>query len=456
MNHLTVLQGTKYDVCSAVLLLEKRRSCLAGDLELKPAGYWQDKISELLHSNAYDQAWALCQQALGRHPRSPALLVSAASVLMKVDQPAEAERYMAQAAALLPDSAVVWNNLGLTLRNQNRIPESLRCFDRAIALDPKFARARYDKAFSLLLSGEFDQGFREYEHRWEANGKPRPGDNDPEMRARLWNGENPAGRRILVYGEQGLGDTIQFVRYSSLLQARGAKVVLEVHPTLRELMRWLRPECEVGSGDGLTAFDVHCPMMTLPLLFRTTPDTIPPPAIFHVPNATRTKWKAKIPFDNRQTVGLVWAGTPENPMDDRRSTHLQTFEKILNDPTLQKAVQYISFQLGTRTAELYASPHLNEVFSLAPELTDATETAAALLCMDLVIAVDTFVAHLAASLGIPVWLMLAFAPDWRWFLDREDSPWYPSIRLFRQTAPGDWPGVVERVRVALLNRENMC
>ena len=271
---------------------------------------------------------------------------------MNLDRAAEAERYVQKAAALQPDSAVIWNNIGLALRNQNRIDESLRYFDKALELDPEFARAHYDRAFALLLKGDYREGFREYEHRWRANGRERPGDSEPEMLARLWGGEDPAGKRILLYSEQGFGDTVQFVRYAARLQARGAAVILEVPAALRGLMQWLQPTCEVGTGEALAEFDLHCPVMTLPLRFATTPETIPPPANFRVPEVMQAKWKGELAGGNQLKVGLVWAGSAKNPMDDRRSTHLRTFEPFLRDRNLRAAVRFFSFQVGPRTAEL--------------------------------------------------------------------------------------------------------
>ncbi len=309
----------------------------------RPADLWQNMVSKDMELQANDEAWAICQRELSERPESPELLVSAAAVLMRLDRAAEAEQYVARAVALQPNSPILWNNLGLALRNQNRIADSLRCFDKALALDPDWPRAHYDRAFALLLAGDYEQGFREYEHRWQANGTQRPGDDEPDMRKRLWGGQTVANKRILLYAEQGFGDTIQFVRYVAPLQARGAEVVLEVQPALRGLMRWLRPECEVGNGNVSAEFDLHCPMMTLPLAFKTTRETIPRPAAFEIPEAVQAKWQAKIASGNRLKVGLVWAGSPENPMDDRRSTHLGTFEPLLSDPILREKATVLQF-----------------------------------------------------------------------------------------------------------------
>lgn len=404
---------------------------------------WMLVISQLLESPGAAEAWRVCQSALLEHPTSPELLISAAMALMKLDRAVEAEQYVARAAALCPQSAVIWDNWGIALRNQNRIGESLACFEKAIKLDRAWARPHYDRAFSLLLAGDFEKGWPEYEYRWGAHGLERPGDNEPAMRDRVWKGQEVKGTRLLLYAEQGLGDTIQFVRYVAPLQTGGAEVVLEVQPALRGLMQCLRPECEVGMGDGLKPFDLHCPLMTLPLIFGTRLETVPPPAVFEVPSEVQVKWKQKLPAGDRLKVGLVWAGHPENPRDEFRSTHFQTFAPLLEDERLREKVQFFSLQVGARTIESEL------IYDLRPELTSATETAGALLQVDLVIAVDTFVAHLAASLGIRVWVLLSFSPDWRWLLEREDSPWYAPMRLFRQRAAGDWAGVAARVREEL-------
>ncbi len=419
---------------------------MGADGHTNSAESWSSTVWDLLGRNAYQEAWEVCRRAIAQYPDAPELLVAAGAVLMKLDRAVEAEQYVARAAALQPESPVIWNNLGLSLRNQNRVAESLQCFEKALSLDPGWARAHYDRAFALLLSGDYRQGFSEYEHRWEANGVERPGDSDPAMRERLWRGEDPRNKRVLLYAEQGLGDTIQFLRYVASVKARGAEVVLEVQPALRELARRLSPGCEVRDGDAAaTAFDLHCPLMTLPLIFGTTPETIPPPAVFSIQQELQQKWRARIPVREARNVGLVWAGNPENPMDDRRSTQLRTFERLLSQPK----VRFFSFQTGSRVAEIEDERYRELIEDLSSELNAAIDTAAALMQMDLVITVDTFVAHLAATLGVPVWLLLPFAPDWRWLLDREDSPWYASIRLFRQSTAGDWAGVAERVRKAL-------
>ena len=415
-----------------------------------PVAAWREQLAGLLAAKQWSAAREVSRLAVEAHPSSPDLLVSAAMALMKLDRAAEAEQYVLKAAALLPASPVVWNNLGLALRNQNRVSEALGCFEKALRLRPDWERAHYDRAYSLLLTGDYDHGFEEYEHRWGANELVRPGENDPGMRRRLWRGEDPKGKRVLVYSEQGLGDTVQFGRYVALLQARGAEVVLEVQAALRQLMTGMRPECEIGNGEVASlAWDFHCPMMTLPLSFGTTLATIPPPAVFHVPEAIRCKWKDRITETDELTVGLVWAGNPENPMDDRRSTTLSALRPVLGTGVLGEGTRFFSFQVGERAAELQADPYRGLICDLSCELSEATDTAAALLRMDLVITVDTFVAHLAASLGVTVWLLLPFAPDWRWLLGRDDSPWYPSMRLFRPRAAGDWTGVAELVHAAL-------
>jgi hypothetical protein len=364
---------------------------------------------------------------------------------MRLERYAEAEVYLARAAALRPESAIAWDNLGCCRRDRNHLADSLQCFDQALALDPASARAHYDRALALLALGRYGEGFIEYEYRWQAAQLKRPGDSDAALRERLWCGGEIAGQRILLYAEQGLGDAIQFLRYVRLVQARGAEVVLEVQPALRPLARCLQPACELGPGDASCAFDVHCPLLTLPLVFDTSLASVPAPAVFAVPADVHSRWRERLPAGDRLRVGLAWAGNPANPIDYRRSTHLRTFEPLLADPRLR----CFSLQVGPRSEEAAAAVERGLLTDLAPALTGLTETAAALLEMDVVVTVESLIAHLAASLGREVWIPLPFAADWRWLVGRDDSPWYPGARLFRQTVPGDWSGPVERIGRAL-------
>jgi Glycosyltransferase family 9 (heptosyltransferase) len=297
-----------------------------------------------------------------------------------------------------------------------------------MTLDPL---PRYRRAIAGLLAGSYAQGFADYDARWEAGHIPRPADTDAAIVGPEWRGGNLQGKRLLLHAEQGAGDSIQFLRYVPLVAALGPQIVLEMQPSLRGLAEYFRPQCTVGTGVPLGRYDLHCSLMSLPALFGTTIDTVPAPARFDLPTDLCERWRTQIPKSETRNAGLVWAGNPEHSRDAHRSIGLGRLLPLIG----RKDVRFYSFQIGEQ------SP----IIDLAPQLTSFLETAAALQRMDLVITVDTAVAHLAGSLGIEVWLLLPFAPCWRWMLDRQDTPWYPSMRLFRQTFAGDWDSVIQRV-----------
>jgi hypothetical protein len=252
----------------------------------------------------------------------------------------------------------------------------------------------------------------------------------------LWGGEPLAGRRILLWGEQGAGDGIQFVRYAPLVRNAGGDVTLEVLPHLERLMGWMEGGYPVVNA--LTTgveFDVQCPLMSLPERFGTSLESIPSAARFLVPAASRTKWAARL-RTGRRAVGLVWAANPSYMNNSARSVPAHELSPLIR----LTGVQCLGLQVGPASSETPEG-----LINLADELVDFAETAAVISELDLVITVDTAVAHLAGSLGKPVWLLLTYSPDWRWMLDREDTPWYPTMRLFRQKRPGEWGEVLDRV-----------
>jgi hypothetical protein len=262
---------------------------------------------------------------------------------------------------------------------------------------------------------------------------------------RQWNGEDIAGRTILLHGEQGFGDTIQALRYVPLVAARGGRVLLDVPPPLARLAARLPGVAElVTEGQAPSRFDFHSPLLSLPRAFATAPETIPAdiPYLSAEPEAI-ARWGDATAGDGFK-VGLVWAGSPLHRSDARRSIAVEKLEPLLRLP----GARFFSLQVGERAADLARlAPGL--VTDLAPKLSDFAETAAVIAHLDLLITVDTAVAHLAGALGRPAWVMLRRVPDWRWLIDREDSPWYPTLRLWRQRTRGDWDEVVRRVRAAL-------
>ena len=372
----------------------------------------------------------------------PGILGSRAMALRALGRCHEALESLRRAEALLPQDASTMINLAGVLLDLGNLPEARTCLERACVADPEDPAAHYNLGLALLLGGNYKEGFREYEARWNIRQTAGPSPNIPQP---LWDGSDLNGRRILLHTEQGAGDAIQFVRYLDFVRARGGKAILLAPPSLGRLLNWL-PDCEVVTPDApLPVAAVRCPLLSLPRLAGTDKETIPPPAQFAVPEEMKQKWSMKLGPATGTKVGIVWAGNPTHKNDRNRSFACRLFSPLLDIPN----VHWFSLQVGQATAQL-AEPRLQQMIrNLAPELTDYAETAAAISQFDLVITADTSVAHLAGSLGTPVWMLPPFAPDWRWLLQRNDSPWYPSMRLFRQPVAGDWDTVIQAVAVAL-------
>jgi tetratricopeptide (TPR) repeat protein len=364
--------------------------------------------------------WAEAENALG-------------TVLQQLGRPEEAAAAYRRAITAKPDFAAAINNLGRSLRDLGKIDDAIAHYGKAIALDPGYAAAHWNRALMNLLSGRFAEGWEEQEWRWKVEGFPSAvrGFAPP-----LWNGEAIAGQTILLHAEQGFGDTLQFLRYVPMVAETGARVVLEIQPQLAPLAAQLPGVAElVIRGSALPPFDWHAPLLSLPRAFRTTLETIPGRVPYLAADpALVASWRGRIPEDGAFRVGLVWAGSPTHGNDRNRSLDPALLHKLLEIP----GTRFYSLQIGARQKP---PPTITD---LSQGLDTFAESAAALACLDLLISVDTSSAHLAGALGRPVWTLIPFAPDWRWQLDREDSPWYPSMRLFRQKKRGDWSFVMKR------------
>ena len=334
---------------------------------------------------------------------------------------------------LVPDNARLLANIGVVCRDNGDLVSAERYLRRACAALPDDSAVHFNLALTLMRAGRLREGFEEYQWRWQV---PQFAGQHRKFTGALWQGEPLNGRRILIYGEQGAGDAIQFVRYAPLVRDAGGEVIIEVLPHLERLMGWIDGGYRIVNA--LTKdvqFDVHCPLMSLPQRFATELDSIPPPASFSIPADLKAKWARQL-RTGRMGVGLVWAGNPKHPNDRDRSLPAHYLQPLTRLP----GIQCWSLQVGA------AAPDTPEgIENLAPELTDFAETAAAIAELDLTITIDTAVAHLAGSLGKPVWLLVQYASDWRWMLDRKDTPWYASMRIFRQRRPGEWKDVMERV-----------
>lgn len=322
------------------------------------------------------------------------------------------------------------------------------CIYRHItSIDPANARAELDLAHLDLLLGHFEAGFRGREARWRVGGLQIVFPDGPEP---VWLGEGSIeGKTILIYSDEGLGDAIQFARYVPALAARGARVVLVVQDSLRFLLSTLPgvSQCLPMSAPTLPGADVRCPIMSLPLAFRTTLDTIPPPIRLQLPPDRAKAWDERLGPHDRLRVGLAWSGSPAHQNDHNRSIPLKLLTQLLD-----LRATFVSLQRDPRSDDRAVLLERTDIVDLTTDLTDFSETAALLSCLDLVITVDTSIAHLAPSMGCPTWIMLAHRPDWRWLLNRDDSPWYPTARLFRQATAGDYADVIRRIRTELAAR----
>ena len=357
-----------------------------------------------------------------------------------------------RAIAIKPDYAEAHYNRGLVFHDLNRLDSAVASYDRAIANRVDYVAAQWNKSQALLLGGAFDQGWKLYEWRWRYD---KTGLRQRDLGNPLWLGvEALLGKTILLHSEQGLGDTLQFCRYAKLVAGLGAKVVLEVQaPLLRLLSDVEGASLVLAKGAELPAFDYHCPLLSLPLALGTKLDSIPTGIPYLHSDPVRTaKWRERLGTKTRPRIGLVWSGGFRQnqqqlwALNDRRNI---PFQKI----TALKLPQfdYISLQKGEpaeselaeKRAELW--PEAN-FFNFTEELNDFADTAALIENLDLIISVDTSTAHLAGALGKPVWILNRLDTCWRWLLDRDDSPWYPTVRLFRQQRLGDWDSVIARIR----------
>jgi tetratricopeptide (TPR) repeat protein len=353
-----------------------------------------------------------------------------------------------KAIALAPTDAVAHYNRALLMQDFFRWEEALAGYDAAISVNPDYTSAHYNRSLVALYLGEFATGWAGFEWRWDHAQQLNIG-AVRNFEQPLWLGEAPlAGKRLLIYSEQGLGDTLQFSRYAALCAAQGATVILEVQKPLLAALTDLPGVTQLlAKGTTLPPFDYQIPIMSLPLAFKTTLDTIPAPANYLQADATRVvEWRALLGERKRPRVGIVWSGNSNNPIDRHRSVALAEWI-----PHLPPEFDYFCLQRDIRDADS-AALESSDLFSFDDDLMDFKSTAALCECMDLVISVDTSLLHLSGALGKRSWLLLPFAPDWRWLRDREDTPWYPSVKLYRQTAAGDWSGVFARV-AADLRRE---
>jgi tetratricopeptide (TPR) repeat protein/glycosyltransferase involved in cell wall biosynthesis len=386
------------------------------------------------------------QRAIALAPEAAAAYGNLGNVLVALGRIGEGITYHQQAVERRPDSASALSNLGVAFMAQNRVEEAIAVYRRAIALDPHFPEAHDNLGSALLQLGDLAAGFTERQWRWQCQEFQRRHANHAVAKAPQWDGSNPAGKTLLLYWEQGFGDTIQFVRYAPLVKAQGAQVVLQCQVALKRLFQTVAGvDILVSQGDVRPTFDAAVSLMSLPQVLGTTLETVPAAVPYLSVLAEGVPQLEKFSEFSRH-VGLVWAANAENPTHQRRSCSPRDLEPLLQ----QEDVGFYSLQKEvTESDAAWLQAHPHRVKDGRSLLGDFADTAALIADLDLVITVDTAVAHLAGALGKPVWVLLPYAADWRWMRYRDDSPWYPTMRLFRQSEAGDWASVVEQVTAAL-------
>lgn len=394
----------------------------------------------LMELQRHDEAAACFERAATLLPDDAQALISLACAYRRLGCWQEALSACERALALDPQRVAAHYNRGNLLLDRLHVDQALTSYERAVQLQADHVEAQWNASLCRLLQGDFERGWPAYECRWKRTGVAM---SSRERKAPLWLGqEDVCGTTVLLHAEQGLGDTLQFCRYAPLLAQQGARVVLEAPRALIGILGSLNGVHQlVAEGDALPAFDWHCPLLSLPLAFGTRLDTIPAttPYLRAAPDKRRA-WRERLREAGGPRLGLVWAGNATHGNDHHRSIALQALL-----PALRAGWAVFSLQKELRPGDQELLSRCEHVVHLGHDLQDFSDTAAVLEHMDLVVCVDTSVAHLGGALGVRTWVLLPYSPDWRWLLNRSDSPWYPSMRLYRQTAPQSWDGVLRQL-----------
>lgn len=392
------------------------------------------------------EAIACYERALRLNPRDFVVLNNLGLSFHDQGDLEQAVMYFQRALALSPDTAEIHNNLGLALKNEGKLDKAMFHYNRAISLKPDYAEAHWNTGFVQLLTEDFVNGWRENEWRWRM-----PGTISPGLKTQPWDGGDLRGQTILLHGEQGLGDSIQFIRYAHLVKEKGGTVLLACCPPLARLFECVDGIDRIYSAGGVPAHDFHASLMSLPKIFGTNLESIPAIVPYlHKDNTLVNIWQDRLAGCSGFRVGITWRGNPNHKNDHNRSITIAQIAQYLTVPGLS----VISLQKDAKDEELAVLRDLDSFFDAGSLVSDFADTGAIMANLDLVITVDTSICHLAGALAVPVWTLIPFAPDWRWMLKRIDSPWYPTMRLFRQERAGDWHSVMENVQSALLPRSD--
>jgi Flp pilus assembly protein TadD len=413
--------------CRRALELDPNSSMLHGHLGvgLKADGQFEPAVASL-------------RRALELNPNDVDTHYNLANALVALQRVEEAEREFRRAIELAPSDYEAHNNLGALLQMTGRFDEAMEAFDAALRCHPGSAEVIYNRALLRLLWGDYESAWADFESRFELRTARPPQFSEPR-----WHRQSLAERTVLLWSEQGLGDTLQMIRYAPLVKQRGATVLVECQPVLHSLLQ-NAPGIDrlVDAPAGDAKFDYQIPLLSLPGALDTTVETIPDdvPYLSAEPQLVE-RWRQELAQVDGFKVGIVWQGNPDYLLDAQRSVPLAEFAPLAECP----AVRLFSLQKQYGSEQLAESGFDRSITDLAEKLHDFRDTAAVMMNLDLVITCDTAAAHLAGGLGVPVWVALPLAPDWRWLLERQDSPWYPTMRLFRQSRAGDWSEAFARI-----------
>ena len=426
--------------------LQEALACLDLAISLRPdyALAHNNKSAVLNKLDRYAEALLSSENALSHKFDYPEAHTNKSMALIHLNRYEEALLSSEQAINLKPNYPAAHLNKGMALDKLGRCSQALACYRHSREQQTDYVNGHWNEALSLLKFGHYAEGFAKYEWRWRL--REHLADREKFAGFTLWLGEpDLAGKTILLCSEQGLGDTLQFCRYAIAVAAQGATILLAVQAPLKTLLATLPGIHAVYSdNDELPGFDCYCPLASLPLAFQTRLDSIPNQLPYLSGEAGKVAaWQAQLGAKSKPRIGLVWSGNIKP--DPNRSIPLATL-----CTQLSADLQFISLQKELRPNDQEALAQNPQLQFFGDQLHDFSDTAALIELMDLVISIDTSVAHLAGAMGKPVWLLLPFNADWRWLLERDDSPWYPTMRLFRQPAFGDWDSVLAQVRVELL------
>ncbi len=436
-------------------------ACCRQALALKPdqAEIHHNLGNALREQNKHDEAIEHYREALRLRPDYAKCEVNLGVALIAQGNSGEAIQRLRRGVELDPDFAEAYNSLGAVVSVERRFDESLEYYAHAIRLKPDYPDAHWNRSLVWLLTGDFERGWPAYEWRWRC---ARIG-QAPQYSQPRWDGAPLEGRTILLHAEQGLGDTLHFVRYAALVKARGGRVIVQCQPPLKRLLASCPGiDLLIGQGEPLPHFDVWAALLSLPAVFGTDLSTIPANVPYLLAEAELVEhWRRELAPLSGFRIGVSWQGSPRHPWDRHRSAALADLAPLARVPgvrliSLQKNpdADIASFNrwLGPSVGDAAAAAPA-ALLSLGGAVDEAAgpfmDTAAIMRNLDLVVSVDTAVAHLAGALGVPTWLALNYSPDWRWLLERADSPWYPTMRLFRQSALGDWSSVFAEMAVEL-------